>query len=217
MCTILIWRAAVLLSPFVHRKRKHFPRDSLSIDNYRRHLVSLAHLISSCKGEGLRCTHRSRSQFFSGWLIRGYSLRPRPMTWRDARIVVAIVIRQKCTLSPRTVHTYNGCSSYRLCPSRPYLPFNGVDWFLQNAPTVNYPATMESVSIRTSSATTMSTAMTLVTNEIAVRISLDGYIFSYFIENCCIRFTFKYYTLFYYARYFLSVAKYADALCNLKC
>lgn len=59
---------------------------------------------------------------------------------------------------------------------RPYSRFNGVDWFLQNAPTVNCPAPTVSVSIRTSSATTISTAMTPVTSKIAVRISLDKYI-----------------------------------------
>lgn len=59
----------------------------------------------------------------------------------------------------------------------------------------------------------MSTAMTLVTNEIAVRISLDRYnfpllhrklLYSIYIQIL--------HPIFYYTGYFLSVAKYADAL-----
>lgn len=63
-------------------------------------------------------------------------------------------------------------SIYSFCHC-PYLRFNAIESFLQNAPTVNCPATTVSVSIRTSSAMAMSTAMTIVTNVIAVRISLD--------------------------------------------
>jgi hypothetical protein len=54
---------------------------------------------------------------------------------------------------------------------------------LQNAPMVNCPVTTASVSIRASSATAISTAMMLVMNEIAVRISLDRHVFRYFINS----------------------------------
>jgi len=82
-----------------------------------------------------------------------------------------------------TVHAfYKGSLLIRASTHvHPYLQFNDVDWFLQNAPTVNCPATTASVSIRASSATTMSTAMMLVMNETAVRISLDRNVFRYFI------------------------------------
>jgi len=66
MCTIFIWqvRSSPLLSPFVHRRRKHLSRDSLSIDNYQRHLASLAHLISSCEDEGCAAHIETVCNFF---------------------------------------------------------------------------------------------------------------------------------------------------------
>jgi len=84
-----------------------------------------------------------------------------------------------------TVHAfYKGSllvhASTHICP---YLQFNGVDWFLQNVLTVYRHATTVSVSIRASSVTAISTAMMLVMNETAVRISLDRHVFRYFINN----------------------------------
>lgn len=108
MCTMLIWRPASV----------HFYRPPLIAGGstsrgtpYRSIIIegtwsrSLAHLISSCKGEGLRGKHRLPFAIFSGWLIRGYSSWPRRP---DAKNVHRLwnncyYIRQTCTLPLCTV------------------------------------------------------------------------------------------------------------------
>lgn len=130
----------------------------------------------------------------SGWIARASAFirRPRPMSRCDTKIgsrLRTIVIRRKCTFPHRVVREEGFSSRIALFHIFFRVTFtrrvNVSDWFLQNARKANDPATTASVSIRTSSATETSTAMMLVTNGIAVRISLDRHVSCYESTECC--------------------------------
>lgn len=137
----------------------------------------------------MRVAHRTskhRSQFFSDWLIHGGRLGGKenilrdPARWPDddpGTIARGRLLSEQAHAHCRRVFTvyafYKGSPLDVSVVVHPYLRFNEIDWFLQNVPTVNCPATTASVSIRASSAIATPTASTLAMNEIAVRISLD--------------------------------------------